>query len=59
MFVIAFFSTVILFSLALNAYYKIKAYNHRDRTIWQDGDSVRIQGREGEARNDGFMRRIA
>lgn len=59
MFIIVFFTTVLLFSLCLNAYYKIKAYNHKDRTIWQEGDSVRVQGKEGEARNDGFMRRIA
>lgn len=59
MFVIVFFTTVLLFSLCLNAYYKIKAYNHKDSTIWQEGDSVRVQGKEGEARNDGFMRRIA
>lgn len=59
MFIIVFFATVLLFSLCLNAYYKIKAYNHKDRTVWQEGDSVRVQGKEGEARNDGFMRRIA
>lgn len=58
MYVLLFFATVLLFSLSLNAYYKIKSYRKRDRTIWEDGDSVRIQGREGEARDDGFMHRI-
>lgn len=59
MMVLVFFATVILFSLALNAYYKIKSYRKDDRTVWEDGDSVRVQGREGEARDDGFMHRIA
>ena len=57
--VLIFFGTVLLFSLALNAYYKIKSYNNSDKTVWQDGDSVRIQGKDNEARDDGFMKRIA
>lgn len=57
--VMLFFGTVLLFSLGLNAYYKIKSYDNEEKTVWQDGDSVRIQGKDNEARNDGFMKRIA
>lgn len=59
MFAIAFFTTVILFSLVLNAYYKIKAYNKKEKTVWQDGDSVRIKGENFNQKDTSFMKRIA
>ncbi len=62
MFIIAFFTTVIVFSLGLNAYYKLKDYNKDDKTVWQDGDSVRIvrnSDKNQDPQINGFMKRIA
>jgi len=39
----AFFATVLLFSLALNAYDKLMSYKEDKRTIWLDGDSVLVR----------------
>lgn len=39
----AFFATVLLFSLALNAYEKLMSYKEDKRTIWLDGDSVLVR----------------
>ena len=41
--VLVFFSVVLLFSLALNAIYKIKEYKSDEKTVWEDGDSVCIK----------------
>ena len=62
MFVIAFFITVILFSVGLNAYYKLKDYTSSQRTVWEDADSVHVVPADEEehaVQMDGFMTRIA
>ena len=41
--VLVFFSVVLLFSLTLNAIYKIKEYKSDEKTVWEDGDSVCIK----------------
>ncbi len=52
-----FIVILLLASLLLNAYFKIKSYRKKDKSVWQDGDSVRIK--ESEPTNEGFMNRIA
>lgn len=49
---------LMLVALGANAYFKFKSYNKSDKTLWEDGDSVRIKGPQGEVHNDGFMTRI-
>ncbi len=58
MMVVAFFSVVLLFALALNAYFKIKEYKSDERTVWEDGDSVCIK-ETTDNYNIGFMHRLA
>lgn len=59
MIIVGIIVTLILISLCTNALFKYKSYKKEDKTIWQDGDSVRIKGPEGESSNsDGFMTRI-
>ena len=50
---------LVIFALCLNARFKYKSYKKADKTLWQDGDSVRIMGPQGEAHKDGFMTRIS
>lgn len=59
--VITFFGVVILFSIVLNAYDKIKAYKDKDKSVWIDGDSVRIKRNlpDEDVQEDGFMKRIS
>lgn len=52
-----FIGVLLLASLMLNAYFKIKSYAKQDKSVWQDGDSVRIK--ESDASNEGFMTRIS
>lgn len=52
-----FIVILLLVSLLLNAYFKIKSYRKEDKSVWQDGDSVQIK--ESEPANEGFMNRIA
>jgi len=61
MIIIVFFSVVILFSLVLNAVDKILSYHNEDKSVWQDGDSVRIKvgGKDDASQEDNFMTRIA
>ena len=59
MMAIVFFSVVILFSLTLNIIYKIKAYMSKEKTIWEDGDSVCIKDPNHLQFDNGFMQRIA
>lgn len=56
--VLVFFSVVLLFSLTLNAIYKVKEYKSDDKTVWEDGDSVCIK-EENDQFNISFMQRIA
>ena len=46
-------------SLALNVYFKTKSYKRSDKSVWEDGDSVCIQGDKGDAQEWHFMHRIA
>lgn len=57
MMIVVFFSVVILFAIVLNVFYKIKGYRSKDRSVWEDGDSVVIRGKE--PRQTGFGHRIA
>lgn len=56
--VLVFFSVVLLFSLTLNAIYKIKEYKSDGKTVWEDGDSVCIK-KQNDQFNISFMQRIA
>ena len=58
MIVLVFFSVVLLFSLTLNAVYKIMEYKSDRKTVWEDGDSVCIK-EEHDQYNISFMHRIA
>lgn len=59
--IIVFFVVIIVFSLGLNAFYKIKDFKRSDKSLWEDGDSVCV--RKGETPSDkreyGFMNRIS
>lgn len=56
--IVAFFGVVLLFALALNAYYKIKEYKIDEKTVWEDGDSVCVK-KATDNYNVGFMQRLA
>ncbi|MDO4496917.1 MAG: hypothetical protein Q4B58_03665 [Bacteroidales bacterium] len=51
---------MILFSLVLNAVDKIKAYMESEKSVWQEGDSVRVRkGSFDESVNElNFMVRL-
>lgn len=50
--------SLVIIALCINGFFKYKSYKKTDKTLWQDGDSVRIKGPETESHNDGFMTRI-
>lgn len=61
MFVLVSLSVVILFSLVLNAIVKIRMFKQKEKSVWEDGDSVRVERKDldpsvGEGR---FMTRIS
>ena len=56
--VLVFFSVVLLFSLTLNAIYKIKEYKSDEKTVLEDGDRVCIKEQDDQF-NISFMQRIA
>jgi len=58
MMVAAFFSVVLIFALALNAFFKIKEFKSDEKTVWEDGDSVCIKEADDNY-NIGFMQRLA
>lgn len=61
MFVLVFFGVVILFSLALSAVDKIRSYKSDEKSLWEDGDSVRVK-RDGKDKHVGeemFMTKIS
>lgn len=49
---------LIIISLCMNGFFKYKSYKRENKTLWQDGDSVRVKGPEAESQNNGFMTRI-
>lgn len=59
--ILVFFGVVILFSLGLNAFYKIRAYGQEGKSLWQDGDSVRVkrEGKDKQVGEDMFMKKIS
>lgn len=59
MIVLSIIIASLLLALSINAFFKFHSYKQEDKSIWQDGDSVRVRGKEGEAKDDGFMNRIA
>lgn len=53
-----FFAVVLLFSLALNIYYKVRSFNNSsNRSLWQDGDSIVVKPKD--APESGFNRKIS
>lgn len=59
MYILLFFGTVILFSLALNIIDKVRSYRKPNRTLWQDGDSVIVKSDDKpDKAPTGFSRRI-
>ena len=61
MYIIVFFAVVILFSLVLNAVEKIRMFKREEKSVWEDGDSVRIERHDlDEEQGEGrFMKRIS
>lgn len=59
--ILVFFSVVILFSLVLNAFYKIRAFRQDGKSLWEDGDSVRVkrEGKDKQIGEDMFMTKIS
>lgn len=57
--ILVFFGVVILFSVTLNAIDKINSYNHtKDRSLWEEGDSVIIKHKKNPNVGGGFATRI-
>ncbi len=57
MMIIVFFCVIILFAIVLNVAEKIKAYQSKEHSVWEDGDSVVVH--KEEPRHTGFSHRIA
>lgn len=59
--VLVFFGIVLLFSLVLTIIDKVTAYRMDDKSVWEDGDSVRIKrgGKDDERTEDHFMNRLS
>jgi len=59
MIVFVFFGVVILFSLLLNVFFKIKDYNQdSEKSVWEDGDSVIIKPKDSPGIVGGFGKRL-
>lgn len=59
MIVIVFFVVVLVFALLLNVIDKISSYNnHKDRSLWQDGDSVIVKPKDAKGVGGGFGKRL-
>lgn len=57
--VLIFFGIVILFSLMLTIYDKVRSYNNTsDRSVWEDGDSVVIKPKDAKGVGGGFGTRL-
>ena len=41
--IIILFTVVIVFSLLLTVFDKIRSYKKQDKSVWVDGDSVHVQ----------------
>jgi len=61
MIVITFFVVVILFSLGLCAWDKLRNYRSKDKSVWIDGDSVHVKkgALDKNIKEDRFMDRIS
>lgn len=59
--VLVFFGIVLLFSLVLTIIDKVTAYRMDDKSVWEDGDSVRIKrgGKDDTRTEDHFMNRLS
>lgn len=59
--ILVFFGIVLLFSLVLTIIDKISAYHLDDKSVWEDGDSVRIKrgGKDDKRTEDHFMNRLS
>lgn len=58
MFIFVFFATVIVFSIALNIYFKLQKYRRSDHALWMDGDSVVVKTGEKKDQQEGFEQRL-
>lgn len=59
MIMLVLISITLIVSLVLNVMAKTKSYKNEDKSLWEDGDSVRIKGNKGDAHEYHFMNRIA
>lgn len=59
MIAIAIVCVLIILALVLNASMKLKSYNKTEKTLWEEGDSVRVMGPNDESCKNNFMTKLS